>query len=340
MLTADYFDGRSSRRHAATLQVSGGSLWLEGAFGRRVEALAALDVSEPMGGAPRTIRFADGAFCEVRDVAGLAALLAAAGIGDSALVRAQARWHWALGALTAMVAIVAATYVWALPWLARTLAPAVPDAFVRTLSAAALGSLDAHLLAPSKVPATRQQAIAARVAAIDTGPVALPPHRLLFRAAPAVGPNALALPSGDIVILDELVTVASDEELAAVVAHELGHVSHHHGMQQLIQGAVVAFVVGAYFGDVSSAAASLGALILESRYSREFEREADAYAGRALIAAGGSVEPLIQVLGRIEAAQARRHASGSGEERGMTAIFDSHPDTAARVAALRAMAGR
>lgn len=330
-LAADYFDGRSSRRQAVVLSIVDGTLRLDGDVAHRVEPLSAVRVSEPMGDAPRTLRFADDAYCEVRDRSGLAAMLAAAGVGKSAMVRAQARWRWALTALAGMIAFVAAAYVWALPWLASAIAPSIPAPVTRALSETALQALDAHLLAPSKLPAARRAAIAARVATLP----ALPPHRLLFRAAPAVGPNAFALPNGDVVIFDELVTLAADDgDVAAVVAHELGHVRHHHGLRQLIQSAVVSFVVGAYFGDVSSAAASLGALAMESRYSREFEREADAFAARLLLAAVGSAEPLARMLDRIEEEHARRHAAKRGDGGG-AGIFSSHPDTTARIAALR-----
>lgn len=148
-----------------------------------------------------------------------------------------------------------------------------------------------------------------------------------------MGPNAFALPSGDIVVLDQLVELAeNDDEVAGVIAHELGHVAYRHGLRQLIQSSVVSFVVGIYFGDVSSLAASFGALALESRYSREFEHEADAYGARSLLAAGLGSEPLAAMLERMEKAHAEKGGKASRES-----LLSSHPDTAERVARLRAM---
>ena len=47
------------------------------------------------------------------------------------------------------------------------------------------------------------------------------------------------LPDGQIVLLDELVQMPADEEeVLAILAHELGHVRHRHGLTQLIQSSV------------------------------------------------------------------------------------------------------
>lgn len=337
MVAADYFDGRSSRRHPARLDLRGDTVVVEGEFGSRSAALAAVEICSGTGQTPGTLRFADGAMCEIRDSAAWAAELAGAGIGAGAVASAERHWHWALAALAGAVLIVAAIYAYALPWLAQRLAPAIPQAATQAISDAVLQGLDARLLAPSKTSPQRQQEIAARVVAL-AGPGQLPAHRLLFRAGPALGPNAFALPGGDVVVLDELLALAKrDEDVVAVVAHELGHLRHHHGMRQLLQSAVVSFVVGVYLGDISTVVAGLTTLLLESRYSREFELEADAYAGRLLLATPASLEPLIDMLLRLDAAHAKSRAADRGWLSGAGDLLSSHPDTAGRVAALQAM---
>lgn len=339
MIAVDYFDGRSSRRHPATLACCDGTLVVAGEFGRRRAALAAVAIDRGTGQGLCSIRFADGALCEIQDGAALAAELAGARLGASPVAHAERHWRWALGALAGSVLLIAAIYVYALPWIAAVLAPAVPEATAQSISEAVLNSLDAQLLTPSKTPPQRQHEITAKVAAL-AGPGGLPMHRLLFRAAPAIGPNAFALPGGDVVVLDELLTLAKrDEDVVAVVAHELGHLRHRHGLRQLMQSTVVSFVVGVYLGDVSTVAAGLTALVLESRYSREFELEADAFAGRLLLATPTSVEPLIDMLKRLEEARAGSHADRVGRF-GASDLLSSHPDTVARINALRALAGR
>lgn len=335
MITASYFDGRSSRRHDAELTIAGGVLTLAGAFGRREVALIDVAIDEAMANAPRVLRFADGAYCEVADHRALDLALRDAGWREGLVARIQKRWRWAIGALAGFTALMALAYFFLLPWLAQEIAPRLPPGLAVAISERTLTQLDETVLQASKLPATRQQTIAARLAALDAGGSRLPAYRLHFRSSPKVGANAFALPDGQIVLLDELVALAeNDEQLAAVLAHELGHVHHSHGMRQLIQSTIVSFVAGAWFGDISSIAASLGALALESRYSREFEREADDYAARRLNENGLGAGQLGRILTRLEADHQRRHpGDGPG-------LFNSHPDVAERVRALSGQAGR
>jgi Zn-dependent protease with chaperone function len=341
MLAADYFDGRSSRRHAATLAIGDGQVLVTGDFGQYRWPLAEVDISHSGGGGPCTLRFPDDALCELADDAALAAELAAAGVAGSVVIRAERRWRWALGALAGAVVLIAVTYVHGLPWLAERLAPAIPAAVTEAISRAALQGLDSQVLTPSKLTPHRQQEIATKVAALATSAGSLPPYRLQFRSAPQIGANAFALPGGDVIVLDELLTLAKrDEEVIAVVAHELGHLHFHHGMRQLIQSTVVSVAAAVYLGDVSTLIAGLTALVLESRYSRQFEREADAYAGRLLLGTPASVEPLIAMLRRLDDARNRTQGAVTGGAGQGSELLSSHPDTTERIRALQDMARR
>ncbi len=105
-------------------------------------------------------------------------------------------------------------------------------------------------------------------------------YQLLFRKG--VGANAFALPSGHIVVTDELIEVAEhDDEVLSVLAHEIGHVVHEHGLRSVLQSSAVALLLTAVTGDIGSAsgfAAAMPIILLETNYSRKFELEADRYA--------------------------------------------------------------
>jgi len=94
--------------------------------------------------------------------------------------------------------------------------------------------------------------------------------------------NAFALPDGTVVVTDALVDLAqADEELLAVLAHEIGHVVHRHALRGVLQNSAVALLVAFAMGDVlsvTSLAGALPTLIVEAKFSRDFEREADQYA--------------------------------------------------------------
>jgi len=81
------------------------------------------------------------------------------------------------------------------------------------------------------------------------------------------------------VITDELVALSEhDEELVAVMAHEVGHARNRHALRSLIQNSLVAGSLFILLGDPSAAtsiAAGIPTLLLDRSYSREFEREAD-----------------------------------------------------------------
>ncbi|MDE2598722.1 MAG: M48 family metallopeptidase [Rhodocyclaceae bacterium] len=335
-----YYDGKSSRRYAAALTLDeDGQLRVAGEWGQREASLEEMQVSEPMGMAPRTLRFADGAYCEVGDTRSLAALLAAVGHREPLSVRLQRRWSVALFSLLGIAAAVVAGYVWLLPAAADYIAPRIPGATVASLSAASLASLDEHVLKPSALPAQRQAEIGQRMAAF-AATQHFPAYKLNFRAAPkAMPPNAFALPDGNIVIFDSLLETLNDDEALAVFAHELGHVSQYHGLRMLIQGAVVSTVAAVYLGDLSSLVAALSTAMLQSNYSQAFESEADLYAAQALKREGKSPLLLVSALEKLQATAGKKSATKDKEESGgFEHWFSSHPSVARRSAALRALA--
>ena len=190
---ADYFDGRSSRRQSDSLRLEGGRLHLAGEQIERLAPLAELRLSEPMGSAPRLITFPDGAYCEVRDVAGLSCLLQASGQHDSWIVR----WQFdlravALAAVLCMLCGVAG-YLYGLPWISARLAEQIPTAAVNSISTRLLAELDKEFLAPSRLSEARQAEISRRFAALQTAEEHTPAYEIVFRANRRLPANAFAL---------------------------------------------------------------------------------------------------------------------------------------------------
>jgi Zn-dependent protease with chaperone function len=178
-------------------------------------------------------------------------------------------------------------------------------------------------LSPSTLPAARQQALAHQLAA-QCRRQACPPHRLLFRDSPLFGANAMALPGGTVVVTDALVKQSHhDEEVLAVIAHELGHVQHRHSLRLALQsigaGAILVAVTGD-IGSVTDLAAGLPSLLLQSGYSRDMEHEADTYALAWLNVACIPPKRFADMLGRID-----KDASDK------TSLLDSHPGTTERI---------
>lgn len=102
--------------------------------------------------------------------------------------------------------------------------------------------------------------------------------------------NALALPGGHIVVFSGLVEKAeSENELAMVLAHELGHFAHRDHLKRLGHGLGLTVVAMLVFGEDSSASnlASKFLLATESHYSREQESAADSWGLDLLVASYG-----------------------------------------------------
>lgn len=323
-VTALYFDGHSARAWPATLSLDGDALLLAAEGLSRRAPLVSLRLSEPMGAAPRLITFDDGAHAEVRDHAALARLLGASGQRDRLTVRSAFDLRMVAGALALLVVVLWGAARYGLPWAAEVAAPRVPEAVVTGLSRQTLELIDEHMLAPSTLADAEQS----RLRSVLAGRTTLS-HALVFRHGGAVGPNAFALPDGTLVVTDELIELAGDDErVMAVLMHELGHVERRHGMRMLLQGSVVALFMTWYAGDVSSVIAMAPTALIQSGYSRDMEREADDYAAAALRAQGRSPALLADMLQRLSESADRGRKDGGG-------WLDSHPDSAQRIERLR-----
>ncbi|PIF28857.1 Zn-dependent protease with chaperone function [Acidovorax sp. 56] len=217
------------------------------------------------------------------------AALAAAGARPSVAQRMQTRWPLLLVVMAVSAIGLGLFYRYGTPWAATQLTRFVPLGWETRLSDNVLQRMDGGYLKPSKLPAERQAQLTARFdALVQQTPAGLrrypgyqPQLKLEFRSGmPA---NAFALPGGKVVMTDDIVKVAadkgiSDDALVGVLAHEIGHVVHRHGMRMVVEQGVLNMGLGLALGDVS-AVVSTGATVLTGRaYSRNHEREADCYA--------------------------------------------------------------
>lgn len=333
-LRARYSDGRSAVVHEVRLLPMQGQVWVQGVGWDRRAPVDTVEIGERLGRAPRLIRFDDGAVCEVPDGPAFEAWLAGIGYADRMVDRAQRSWTVALIAVVAVVASGFAGYRWGLPLAAAELARRTPPAVTEVLSQETLDLLDDHVLKPTTLPSERRRALTSEFERLD------PTRRaqLLFRhAGPEIGPNALALPDGRIVLLDELVAVARhDEEIVAVLAHELGHVDRRHGLRLMIQGAAVGAFVAWWIGDFSPLIAGAPAALLQARHSRELEAEADAEAAHSLRGIGISPSRLADILERMAKLHGERtERAAKADEDEWTDFLSSHPATRRRIQALR-----
>jgi Zn-dependent protease with chaperone function len=327
MLTADYFDGHSTRVRVVNLEADGQYLSIAGEDIERRIPFGEVKVDERLGRAPRRLHFSDGAFCAVKDLPGLDTLLSSVAHRDGWVDRTQRRARSVLISLVVVAVLAFAGYLWVLPWAAAKAAAKVPAAVSHQLSVETLRALDGNVLLPSRIPQDRQQALSAKTEALRFPGGGRPEGELLFRRSPQLGANAFTLPDGTIVILDDLINVIGDDrQILAVIAHEFGHAHGHHGLQLLLQGSIVATFLAFYVGDVSSLLAVAPATLLHARYSRELEEQADEYAAAVLRLNGMSPMLLAEALKKL--------ADSRGGGRAIE-YLSTHPATDERVRHLR-----
>jgi len=219
-VAAHFYDGRTSQRREVALYADGARLVVRGAGVERAARLGELGISERLGSAPRLIRFADGAFCEVRDLGGLERLLETLGHRASRVEHWQLSLRIALLSTVMVIGLLVAGYRYGLPWAAQRIAESLPPEVGVALSRQTLAALDRGLLEGSKLPQDRRAQIRDGFARLKR-PEHSPAIDLRFGSS-RIGANAFALPDGTVVLLDELAALCSDEEIYAVLGHELG----------------------------------------------------------------------------------------------------------------------
>lgn len=146
--------------------------------------------------------------------------------------------------------------------------------------------------------------------------------------------NAFALPGGHVYVYEGLLLQASNEaELAAVLAHEVGHVVARHAMEQLSKqygyNLLVSLILGNQPGRWSGMAANLFGTAGLLKFSRDDEYEADKFAVTYTNAAGYAPGAVADFLGKLESLEGRDPGK-------LETLLMTHPPTTERVARVKA----
>jgi Zn-dependent protease with chaperone function len=325
-LRGAYFDGRTSAASPVEIRIEAGSMLVQGDGVARAWPLDGVRIAPRIGNAARTIDFPDGAACEVRDNDGLDRLLRATPPPSRAhraihLLESRLKFVAAAVALTVLVGWASIQY--GVPWLAREVAHALPRDVDTALGEGALEGMDQLFFERSQVDRAVRPRLRAKFAELARAAMLEAQPRLEFRASPDFGANAFALPSGIVVVTDELVASASDEELVAVLAHELGHIHHRHALRGVLQNAITPLLLAAVTGDVSVLVGTMPTLLIDMKYSRLFELEADDFAVELLDRQGIPRHHLADILARM--------TSTEESDAGLGHYLSSHPATSERI---------
>ncbi len=124
-----------------------------------------------------------------------------------------------------------------------------------------------------------------------------------FNKSNILGPNALALPGGPIVITDDLIKLLKDDELIlAVIAHEIAHIKERHSLQQIVEVAGLSSIAWMIFGldeSILEEIVFIGINVWSLKKSRNLEKDADLMALKLLEKTGMSKKSFIQAIEKL-----------------------------------------
>jgi Zn-dependent protease with chaperone function len=314
--SAIYFDGTSNQRRAVTLRFADR---LEIRDGERVLttwAYGDIRRADSPSGMLRAgcLTAAALARLEIRDAAVAADLISrSTDIDDNTPGRRGVATiiGWSLAATVSIIAVV----LFGVPFAAERLTPLVPDSFERRLGDVADSQVRVVFDAKACDHAAGQKAFAKLVTAIreaadlDTS--------VQSGVLSTSVPNAFALPGGKVYLFNGLLAKAENaDEIAGVLAHELGHLKHRDNMRGLIHNGGTSFLIGLLFGDITGSSALIFASrsLVNNTYTREAEQAADSFSIEIMHRLGRPTKPMGELLFRI-----------IGKEGKGLSIISSHP---------------
>lgn len=313
---AIYFDGTSSRRRAVSI-VFADALEIAGDDGVLARwAYADIRRADSPAGTLRlsSLTAPPLARLEIRDAALAAELTSRCEklddhhLGRRGVAKIVA---WSLGAAASIVLIV----LFGVPLAADRLAPLVPEPLERRIGDVA--EKQVKLLFDGKVcsnPAGQQAFIKLVNALREQAGLDLSVQSAVLSSSV---PNAFALPGGKVFVFDGLLAKAENpDELAGVLAHELGHLKHRDNMRGLIYNGGTSFLIGLLFGDITGSSALIFAsrTLVTASHSREQESDADTFAIDVMRKLGRSPKPMGELLVRV-----------TGKEGKALSMISTHP---------------
>lgn len=146
--------------------------------------------------------------------------------------------------------------------------------------------------------------------------------------------NAFAMPDGTVRIYSGLMDMMNDNEIVAVIGHEIGHVANEHSLYQYKKSYMAKAAkdglsaVGGTTGMIASAYGDIGEDFLNAQFSQSDELESDAYGVKLLHDVGR--DPYAAVT-----AQKKLQKLG-----GSDSVFSSHPPSQKRIELARSEADK
>lgn len=310
---AEFFNGVSAARYQVALSFDASSIRLEGNGASTFWPYADIRyASEDLGDRPLTFRCTSSDVGAARLIIGDESVidtlkLRCSDLEDQARRRRQRKW----GTLWASIGIVSLGLgVWSsIHFLPRIVAPLVPVSWEEAMGDGVVKDIADIFSVLGEREVKRCETPDGNLA-LDrlTGLLVKQvksPYRFQVIVLDVEMVNALAAPGGRIVVFSKLLTEAkSADEVAGVLAHEMGHVISRHPTEAVARSMGISLVFNVLLGGMGTGATgAVGQAMISSAYSRDAERNADNIAldilGGAQISPKGFAE-FFERLGKKE----------------------------------------
>lgn len=342
-----YFSGRDSHRRPAQLELDiYGRLQLHCEGGPRSVSPEGLRISPRVGATDRYVYINDGEVFETADNDGVDALAGffAGGKNYGLLHRLESNLGWIATTAAIVLAFVILSFTHGIPWVSQLIVWQLPEQVDQQLGSGVMEQLDDGWLSPSQLPEETQARVLRAFEPYLEDYRRRNPDQTLevkLRHSELIGANAMALPSGIIVFTDDLIRLAeNDDELVAILGHEIGHIAHRHSLRSIVQSSLTLWLIVAITGDISAASelsAAVPALLADLAYSRDMETEADDYALAFMHQNNLDPNHFANIMLRLEASHGQLEQEQDEEQHGeeddddSLGFLSSHPPTPERI---------
>ncbi len=263
-----------------------------------------VSVSDPLANVPRRLVFSDGRVLVTRDHQAVAEIFDQ---GSGANLTSIVAWAeiFRPRIMVILILLFLASIIslrFALPVAVDVAARMVPASMEARLGGVAFESFDL-ILKDSELDAQRSDEVRALFDEIVGASDIDFPVDMHIRQGGFLKANAFALPGGPVIVTDELIKLApNDDALAGVLAHEIGHIEERHGLRRMMRAAgwvILVSVISEEASGLFEEVAAFPTLLIDQAYSRSFETDADDRAIEIIVAIGRDPAAFAEMLNLI-----------------------------------------
>ena len=344
------FDGKKLDKTPLSLLVSGEGVVHLSNKPDSTFKFSKVAVSPRIGESTRFLTLPDGRLFETSNNEDIDQLISLFDTTQHSRIHSE-KWMLKLGLMLVFLTLTWSGIHFGIPALTYKIAMTVPEKMLIESGREAMKKLDKKSFSESKLSKKRQKELTSlfkKLLPLEHEKLA---YKLHFRAAEKIGANAFALPSGDIIITDDLIKLSSNNnEIKSILLHEIAHVELRHAIQGTIQTSTILLLVVAATGDVTSISTLLlgvPALLLDSSYNRKMEWDADSYSLNKMkelkinpIAFSNMLEKMVksQKEQEMNLTKTKKSSKNNNEEYedGSDGYWSSHPPSKERIKRMKA----